>query len=135
QGLRRGLGIPVVPIQANRGIGLETLTKALLSAAGAEVPRGPAFPEPFEKEVSHLQNALGDEVPSFLTRRLLLDVGGYTEQWLVGKLGEALKRDLEGARQRLAAGGGPGPPGEAPGPVRGGCPHGAATGTPAAHRP
>src|SRR5262249_3848565 len=41
------------------------------------------------------------------------DVGGYTEQWLVGKLGEALKRDLEGARQRLAAAGCPVPAVEA----------------------
>src|SRR3954471_23709947 len=71
--LSRELGIPVVPIQANRGIGVADLTKALLAAAeSATPPHGPAFPEPFEKEASHLQNALGDEVPGFLTRRLLL---------------------------------------------------------------
>lgn len=108
------LGIPVVPIQANRGIGLDTLTQAILAAAeNAEPPRGPAFPEPFEKEVSHLQNALGAEVPAFLTRRLLLDVGGYTEQWLVGKHGDELKQNLTAARQRLVDAGCPVPAVEA----------------------
>src|SRR5262249_17786372 len=45
----------------------------------------------------------------FLTRRLLLDVGGYVEQWLVGKHGDGLKRTLAAARQRLAAAGCPVP--------------------------
>lgn len=112
--LSEKLGIPVVPIQANRGIGLDTLTQAILAAAmKAEPPRGPAFPEPFEKEVSHLQNALGAEVPAFLTRRLLLDVGGYTEQWLVGKHGDELKQNLTTARQRLVDAGCPVPAVEA----------------------
>jgi len=86
--LSQELGIPVVPIQANKGIGLDTLTKTVIAAAEAGVvPRGPAFPAEFEKEVAALQEEVGDEVPGFLTRRLLLDVGGYTEQWLVGTHG------------------------------------------------
>ena len=112
--LSRDLGIPVVPIQANRGIGLDVLTKTVLAAAEAgTVPHGPGFPEPFEKEVSHLQNALADEVPGFLTRRLLLDVGGYVEQWLVGRHGDELRRDLDAARARLAEAGCPVPAVEA----------------------
>jgi ferrous iron transport protein B len=112
--LSRELGIPVVPIQANKGTGVEALTKAVLAAAeSGQSPRGPAFPEPFEKEVSHLQNELGTEVPGFLTRRLLLDVGGYTEQWLVGKYGDTLKSHLEAARRRLAEAGCPVPAVEA----------------------
>lgn len=111
--LSRELGIPVVPIQANKGIGLEALTKAILAAAGGVAPAGPAFPEAFEKEVSHLQNELGPEVPVFLTRRVLLDVGGYTEQWLVGKFGDSLRSSLDAARKRLAEAGCPVPAVEA----------------------
>ena len=100
------LGIPVVPIQANRGIGLDALTKAILAAAeSGAIPREPTFPVEFEKEVTTLQEELGDDVPGFLTRRLLLDVGGYTEQWLVGKHGEMLRQHLAAARQRLTAAG------------------------------
>jgi len=102
------LGVPVIPIQANKGIGIDALTQAMLTqamlvAAGeASSPVGPAFPEPFEKEVASLQSELGTEVPSFLTRRLLLDVGGYVEAWQTERHGPGLKLKLAEARQRLA---------------------------------
>jgi ferrous iron transport protein B len=102
--LSRELGVAVVPIQANKGVGLDALTRTILTAAGTEPPRGPAFPVEFEKEVAALQPILGD-VPGFLVRRLLLDVNGYVEQWLVGTHGDALKAQLADARQRLAAAG------------------------------
>jgi ferrous iron transport protein B len=108
--LSEDLGIPVVPIQANRGVGLDELTKAALAAAqSGRAPRGLSFPVEFEKEVASLQCELGDEVPGFLTRRLLLDVGGYTEKWLVGKHGEELGQVVDAARQRLAQAGCPVP--------------------------
>jgi ferrous iron transport protein B len=101
--LSEQLGVPVIPIQANKGIGLDALARALLAEAeGNAVPVGPPFPEPFEAEVSALQAELGDEVPGFLTRRLLIDVGGYVEQWLVAKHGEKLRLKLNAARARLA---------------------------------
>jgi ferrous iron transport protein B len=104
--LSEELSIPVVPIQANRGIGLEALTKALLEAAeNGSPPRGPRFPVEFEKEVAALQEELGDELPSFLVRRLLLDIGGHCEHWLVAKHGSLLRQHLDSARQRLAAAG------------------------------
>lgn len=97
------LGVPVVPIQANKGIGVEALTKAVLSAAeSGAVPVGPKFPAPFDGEVERLQAELGGDVPAFLTRRVLLDVGGNAEQWLVGTHGAGLKQKLTDARQRLA---------------------------------
>jgi ferrous iron transport protein B len=100
------LGVAVVPIQANRCVGLADLTQALIAAAESEkTPEGPAFPEPFEREAVQLQEELGDEVPPFLTRRLLLDVGGYVEQWLTGRHGEEMRQKLRAARQRLADGG------------------------------
>jgi len=97
------LGVAVVPIQANKGIGIESLTRAILDAAeAAKSPVGPAFPEAFEKEVVALQTELGGEVPGFITRRLILDVGGYVEQWLVDRHGPELRSKLAAARQRLA---------------------------------
>jgi ferrous iron transport protein B len=105
--LSEQLGVPVVPIQANKGIGVEALTRAVLAAAeSGKVPVGPAFPPAFESEVAALQAELGDEVPGFITKRLLLDVGGYVEQWLVAKHGEDLRLKLSAARQRLAEAGG-----------------------------
>ncbi|HYH63112.1 MAG TPA: FeoB small GTPase domain-containing protein, partial [Urbifossiella sp.] len=102
--LSRELGVPVVPIQANKGVGLDVLTRTILTAAGTEPPRGPAFPVEFEKEVAALQATLAD-VPGVLVRRLLLDVNGYVEQWLTGTHGDTLKAQLADARQRLAAAG------------------------------
>jgi len=108
--LGRRLGVPVVPIQANKGIGLTELTRAVVAAARTGGgPTGLTFPEPFEAEVARLQAELGGEVPGFLTRRLLLDVGGYVEQWLVGRHGDGLKEQLAGSRRRLAAAGCPVP--------------------------
>ncbi len=112
--LAQEMGIPVIPIQANKGIGLDALTAALLAAAQAgRSPRGVAFPVAFEKEVAALQTEVGTEVPGFLTRRLLLDVGGYTEQWLVAKQGKELREQLDAARKRLADAGIPVPAVEA----------------------
>ncbi|HEY2909785.1 MAG TPA: ferrous iron transport protein B [Gemmataceae bacterium] len=108
------LGIPVVAIQANKGIGLDALTKVLLEAVeSGSIPHGPAFPAEFEKEVAALQEELGDEVPAFLTRRLLLDIGGHCEQWLVGRHGSQLRQHLDSARKRLAETGFPVPAVEA----------------------
>src|SRR6478736_453854 len=101
--LSEKLGVAVVPIQANKGVGIADLTRAVLAAAeGGSVPTGPGFPAAFEREVAALQEELGDEVPGFLTRRLLLDVGGYVEQWQAEKHGPELRLKLTAARQRLA---------------------------------
>ncbi|VTT99296.1 ferrous iron transport protein b : Ferrous iron transport protein b OS=Blastopirellula marina DSM 3645 GN=DSM3645_10732 PE=4 SV=1: FeoB_N: Gate: FeoB_C: Gate [Gemmataceae bacterium] len=97
------LGVAVVPIQANKGIGVEALTRAVLDAAeSGKAPAGPKFPAAFDAEAERLQADLGGDVPEFLTRRVLLDVGGYVEQWLVEKHGAGLKQKLTDARQRLA---------------------------------
>src|SRR5437868_4035206 len=70
--LSERLGVPVVPIQANKGIGLDQLRKAIVSAAteGA-VHKGVPFPEPFEREVAGLQSAVECAVPAYMLRRLL----------------------------------------------------------------
>jgi ferrous iron transport protein B len=104
-GLSRSLGVPVVPIQANKGKGLDKLREAIAAAAKAGVaPKGPAFPEAFEREEATLRESLGD-TPAYLVRRLLLDVGGYTEQRLTDRLGAGVRAQVQAARARLAAAG------------------------------
>src|SRR5262249_26495186 len=137
--LSHGLGVPVVPIQANRKVGLDRLRDAIADAAeegpsepaafpnplppaavpGAYTPdrpakrRGAPFPETFDREVAALHLALDGDVPLFLVRRLLLDVGGHTEQRLVDQFGEHVRGLASAARERLAAAGCAGPPVEA----------------------
>jgi ferrous iron transport protein B len=103
--LSRRLGVPVVPIQANRGRGLDRLREAITAAADADAPPcGVTFPEAFEREATQLREALGEAVPEFLVRRVLLDVGGYTEQRLAARH-EGVGERVAAARQRLAADG------------------------------
>ena len=112
--LSRRLGVPVVPIQANRRKGLDALRDAVAAAAGGESPANRApFPEAFDREAGALGAEAGPGVEPFLVRRLLLDAGGYTEQRLVGRLGEGVRQKVQEARQRLAAAGCPVPAVEA----------------------
>jgi ferrous iron transport protein B len=54
--LERQLGIPVVPMRANRGIGVEELKTALARVVGAPVAaRASVFPAVFETEVTRLE--------------------------------------------------------------------------------
>src|SRR5262249_24020091 len=91
--LSRQFGVPGVPIQGNKGGGLARLRSAMgdcglrfadwsgqsaIRNPQSAIPRVP-FPDAFEKEVHQLHDHMSGNVPPFLVRRLLLDVGGYTE--------------------------------------------------------
>src|SRR5713226_3897914 len=107
--LEKQLGIPVVPIQANKRKGLDRLREAIaLAAEGSAPPNLPKFPEAFERESAELgralsdrghRSALGDQLPPFLIRRLLLDVGGYTEKRLTELLRNGKPKPLNGQPQ------------------------------------
>jgi ferrous iron transport protein B len=98
QRLQRQLGVPVVPMQANKGRGLDQLKAAIAEAIDLPPPsRCPSFPAAFENEAGQLQDLLGPDGSPFAARRLLLDVGGYLEQRF-SKVLPAVKE----ARQRLA---------------------------------
>ncbi len=103
--LSQSTGLPVVAIQANAGVGLDKLKAAILAAAGTPPPARPPLPEAIERETESLANELNGSVPTFLARRLLLDIGGYTESWLTTKHGPALGANLEAARLRLTEAG------------------------------
>lgn len=99
--LQLQLGLPVVPIQANKGIGVDRLKAALALAAGQEPPRRrPGFPDAFEREVATLSQQLSEE--PFLARRVLLDVDGYAQQRLAQTRGPGLIQSLVEARERLS---------------------------------
>jgi ferrous iron transport protein B len=103
--LSRQLGVPVVPIQANKGIGLgrlkEVLAGSVLSTQYLVLSTPVPFPDAFEREVTGLHDHIGGGVSPFLVRRLLLDVGGYTEKRLAAYHHD-LPQDIQMARQRLA---------------------------------
>ncbi|QEH32692.1 Ferrous iron transport protein B [Aquisphaera giovannonii] len=115
--LSERLGVPVVPVEAHRGIGLESLKDALAEAGRTTCPaaQGP-FPPAFLEETARLAGFLSsrrtlageDRLPRYLVERLLLDTGGYLEGRLYGDQngdGRAVREELEAARGRLAAAG------------------------------
>jgi ferrous iron transport protein B len=103
--LQERLGIRVVPIQANRGVGLDALTTSVVAAAGSKPPVPVPFPEPFQREVRSLAEGLGNKVDSFLIGRLVLDVGGHTERSFADEFGPGLAERVAAVRERLAAAG------------------------------
>jgi len=117
EALSRRLGIPVVLIQAHRRIGIDRLMDALDQAVRCGAPPPVSlFPEGFEREVDGLEALLASQAagnskgvstwPRVLVRRLLLDRGGYLEEYLEQSIppdrAEAMRRELEAARARLA---------------------------------
>ena len=82
------LGVPVVPIQANKGKGLDELKTSAdrRPPMRARLPRRPALSRSVRAR-SRASCAGGSATRrrAFLVRRLLLDVGGYTEQRLVSR--------------------------------------------------
>lgn len=116
QRLGQQLGVPVVPIQAKRGEGLEALKDAVEVAGQRPAPAVECpFPEIFRREVDQLSETLttllngsgsgdGEATPRYLVERLLLDTGQRVESQL--PLDEAarepLREQLRLARGRLA---------------------------------
>lgn len=104
--LRERLGVPVVPIQANRGRGLDRLKQELVAAAEKPAPTiRPPFPDAFETEVRRLAE-LDSSLPDFLVRRALLDVDGSAQsRFLDGSVRPERLRVLNESRQRLESAG------------------------------
>jgi hypothetical protein len=94
-------------IQANRGKGIDRLKQAIVAAsrsAGAASTNGvattsPIFPEAFQREAIALARQLPGIEP-FVVQRLLIDIGGYTEQVLAKRFGP-IQEQVDSARQRL----------------------------------
>lgn len=124
--LGRRLGVPAVPVQAHRKVGLEALKAALGAAADrpAEPPESP-FPGPFREEVARLEAVLAaapdparDGVdprswPRYLVERLLLDTGGYLEGHVLVDGDHHIRDAVQAGRERLRQAGLPVPAVEA----------------------
>ncbi|HEX2477402.1 MAG TPA: FeoB small GTPase domain-containing protein, partial [Lacipirellulaceae bacterium] len=118
QALAERLGVPVVPVQANRRAGIERLKNALIQAAAAPAgKRDNPFPAEFQRRTRELaawlHETTSDAVPPVLVERLLLDTSGYLEAEVRSQKNGELPQTLAAARQRLAAAGSPVPAVEA----------------------
>jgi ferrous iron transport protein B len=79
--LARQLGVPVVPMQAHRRLGLDDLRSAMVAAASGSppAPQSP-FPAAFQEAVDRLEAEVanrGRPLPRYLVERLLLDTSDY----------------------------------------------------------
>ncbi len=99
--LSRQLGMPVVPVNAPKNKGLDSLKSALVSAAlGKDFPRIEMLPEP----VRIIQNRLAETWnchPGFVLRALV-DEGGEAEKRLTTRLGQTALAELVKARQEIS---------------------------------
>ncbi|MBM4089041.1 MAG: ferrous iron transport protein B [Planctomycetes bacterium] len=112
--LRERLGVPVIPMQAHRRVGVEDLKRALIDVLRSEPPRFESpFPAPFLQEVSQLQEQWRDRTgalpAAFLVERLLLDTSGYMARARSVKQDGYVLQQLREARARLKSAGHPVP--------------------------
>jgi ferrous iron transport protein B len=106
--LQERLGVPVIPIRANRKQGLDELRAALRVAAEQDQrpPRHSPLPDAMQSELTALEalasHANGAQVPRYLLERLLLDTGYLTSAPIPGVTNQ-LRSAADDARQRLLA--------------------------------
>jgi ferrous iron transport protein B len=105
--LEARLNVPVIPLQANRKIGLSELRAALVQAAAREsLPaRFSPLPEELQVEVNQLERLAAERgaggVPRYLLERLLLDTG-YMQTAPIPGIESALREAAGKARERLS---------------------------------
>lgn len=108
------LGVPVIPVQATRRVGLTDLQHALSAAARSGTSPTPPvrLPDALTAEVTTLAHSLSQSpntantaapIPRFLVERLLLDAGGSVENELTQHGGESVRTLAQTARDRLAS--------------------------------
>ncbi|QGJ69078.1 Ferrous iron transport protein B [Planctomycetales bacterium 10988] len=112
--LSERLGVPVIPLQANRGRGLAELKEAI-----SQIPSQPKreqhspFPEEFQQAVGELKTFIeeqeGEPLPRFLCERLLLDTSGYLKEAALTKVTAETETKLANLRTKLSEQGHPVP--------------------------
>lgn len=141
--LAKRLGVPVVAMQANRGVGMAGLKQALADAVAipaadsvtadssatdqatennsaadqANLGHENPFPALFQEQTAALaevlRNGRGKLLPGYLIERLILDGEGYLEQELLAGASKQQTKQLHKARTALAEAGIPVPAVEA----------------------
>ena len=106
--LEKRLGIPVVPVQATKRIGVSTLQQTLAKSLSQHKPaiEPLRFPDTFTTEVNHLRQIIPHRngrasLHHFLAERLLIDADGSIEKELTRQLGEDVRKEARAARARL----------------------------------
>ncbi|MEK7710921.1 MAG: ferrous iron transport protein B [Planctomycetota bacterium] len=113
EALARDLGVPVVPIVASKGVGIDALRQAIVDAAGAPAQHHcPAFPECVCAELDGLCSSLAaghdnGRIGSARAEAMqtLLNPGGYHESQMVNRCGLGLAGELAERRRRIASAG------------------------------
>lgn len=109
EALARELGVPVVPVVATKGRGVDTLTRVILDSLSAPPSdRCADFPECVCAELDGLTESICASIndcpvpPSRAeTLQTLLSPGGYHEQRLVKRCGKSLAEELVERRRRI----------------------------------
>ncbi len=100
--LSEKLDVPVIPIQANRKLGLDELRRAVISARESASLRHAVFSTEFlttiEPVRNHLINARPTPHADFLARRMVLDTSNLVAE---SQLDEGLNVKIEAAREIL----------------------------------
>ncbi|HIA20526.1 MAG TPA: ferrous iron transport protein B, partial [Planctomycetaceae bacterium] len=110
--LQDRLEVPVVPVQANRRIGMDALAEAVVLVMN-QPPHVPEdfFPEPFQQERQALAQTLQDElsaaIPGYLVTRLLLDSTDYLSDAGIVATSPEIRTAVKESRARLSAVGHP----------------------------
>ncbi len=110
--LAERLGVPVIPTQANRGIGMADLREALGRIDLARRATSPAcFPAEFDGETARLGALLAAgrdaAIPEWLAQRILLDSTGIVQAVVLPSPPPDFQQELGAARARLAQAGCP----------------------------
>ncbi|MBI1825511.1 MAG: ferrous iron transport protein B [Planctomycetes bacterium] len=112
EALSRELGVPVIPIVANKGTGIAELRQAIVAGLDSDCTHHcPSFPECVCAELdglcSSLKSAPGDGfIPSRVeAMQTLLAPGGFHESRLVKRCGRGLAEELAERRHRITTAG------------------------------
>ena len=105
--LEAALGVPLVPIAAARGGGLERLREALSEAIAHGKPSPVCISPALRRAAADLASTLrarGIDAQTVEVERALIDEQGYAEQRLIERAGVALHERLQAVRQSLTQG-------------------------------
>ena len=108
--LSERLGIPVIPLQANKKIGVPELKDRIIAAVSGSSRATPgfAFPDSYEEGLVALKDALLKRKPDLpvpkrgALQRMLIDRGGMAEQRILGIVGDDFLPELEAIRVKTA---------------------------------
>ncbi|MDG1873888.1 MAG: ferrous iron transport protein B [Mariniblastus sp.] len=102
--MRKLLGVPVIPIQAKRKIGLEALKSAMFTALNhnPEIEHAP-FNEEMQQRISKLQSACPDDcgLKRFAVTRMLFDTDGFMTDQLKSQVDDNVIETLRSEQKEM----------------------------------